>query len=440
MELRSLTLERYKGYAERVTLDLAPLTILVGPNDSGKSALAQAIQLLAGGLAPADDEAREPLPLASGGIRHGKTFEDLVTGRSAHGWIGVGSVFAPAAGREISLDATVQNVVAPGQPAERQISKWRLSSAEGEVAVERLSLAEGAEYGVSLSRMPLSGETSDIQPIVWRGLLPAEPNAVAASLAEPVELLWKWARGVRHLRCPRTLVPSPFRTEQAPAYFGFHGSGGVGFNQGPFNTVHRSAPALGPYGRDAPLALASDDHLLDSVRGWYRSAFGVSLDLRVHGPHRDLVVRQSNGAADVLLEQSGAGLSQVLPVAVAVLTAPNAGPGVEIIEHPEAELHPAAHAHVAELLLANLPGPARPVIVETHSEMLLLRARRWIAERRLTPDQVLVYWVSREPDRGSTLQKIRITEHGDMDSWPQDVFIEDYEEILAIRRAARAKA
>ena len=85
VELRKIALERYKGYARRVELELAPLTILVGPNNSGKTALAQAIQLLAGGLAPSDGDVREPLPLESGGIRHGENFADLVTGRAVHG-------------------------------------------------------------------------------------------------------------------------------------------------------------------------------------------------------------------------------------------------------------------------------------------------------------------------------------------------------------------
>ena len=48
VELRRFSLERYKGYAQRTEVELAPLTILVGPNNSGKTALAQAIQLLAG--------------------------------------------------------------------------------------------------------------------------------------------------------------------------------------------------------------------------------------------------------------------------------------------------------------------------------------------------------------------------------------------------------
>ena len=87
MELRKFSLERYKGYAELAEVELAPLTILVGANNSGKTALAQAVQLLAGGLASSEKDTSEPLPLESGGIHHGETFEDLVTGRAVHGWL-----------------------------------------------------------------------------------------------------------------------------------------------------------------------------------------------------------------------------------------------------------------------------------------------------------------------------------------------------------------
>ena len=141
----------------------------------------------------------------------------------------------------------------------------------------------------------------------------------------------------------------------------------------------------------------------------------------------------------VRIDQAGRGLSHVLPVAATALSARRLGSGVDIIEHPEAELHPAAHAEIAELLLENLTGPERPLIVETHSEMILLRARRWIAEGRLPAGHVLVYWVHAEPGRGSIVEKIRIREDGEMETWPDGVFIENYEEILAIRRAARRK-
>lgn len=407
MRLQKLTIEHYKGYRERTEFELAPLTILVGPNNAGKSALAQAVQLFAGGLAT-PQSGGEPLPLESGGIRHANTFVDLVAGRSAHGRVEVGATFA-FQGRELSLSASVQNVVSPDQNSERQIREWRITSGGGQIRAERVSLDKHSEYRLSVTGRP----DPVIRTIRWRGLLPVELGDVPPWFARNAATLRNWAGGVRHLKCPRTLAASPFLAD------------------GPAPTE------LGVDGTNAPLILASDEPLREAVRDWYRDAFGVRLDIRPQGAYLDLVVRGSVVGADVQIAQSGAGLAQVLPVAVAALTAGNEGPGVEVIEHPEAELHPAAHGAVAELLLSHLPGAERPVIVETHSEMLLLRARRWVAEGRLPADHIVIYWVNRDSDNGARLRKIRITEEGDVDGWPENVFIEEYEELLAIRRASR---
>ena len=409
VELRKLIVERYKGYAQRAELELAPLTILVGSNNSGKTALAQAIQLLAGGMAPPGKDTSEPLPLESGGVRHGDTFADLVSGRAAHGWLYLSATFSDD-GSDLTLSVTVRNVMTPSLPSERQVSDWRLSSGADDIALKRQDFARGSDY-----RASVSGTTEPPRQIAWGGLLPREPVDLAAWSDARVNALRAWGLGVRHLPCPRSLLASPFSIDEHPP------------------TV------LGPRGRDTPLALAADDELQDSVRDWYRNAFGVSIDIVAQGSYSELVVRAPGRDANVRLLQSGRGLAQVLPVVVTALTARNAGAGVDVIEHPEAELHPAAHADIAELLLANLPGTVRPMVIETHSEMLLLRARRWVAEARLAADAVLVYWVHAEPGRGSTLRKITINERGALDDWPTGVFIEDYEEVLAIRRAARRR-
>ena len=389
-------------------MDLAPLTILVGPNNSGKTALAQAIQVLAGGLGAGGD-AREPLPLESGGLRHGRSFEDLVTGRVVHGRLRLALTLGDENG-ESSLSATVRNVVTPGRTPERQISEWRLQSGGREIAAERQGFNEDSNYRISAP-----GEPPTLRPVAWRGLLPMDPRAFADWIGPRIDSMETWAGGVRHLRCPRRLLPSPFPAPERP----------------PAN--------IGPDGRDTPLVLAANDEMRESVRNWYRRTFGVRIDLAAQGSYLDLVTGTPLRGDDVRLGQAGRGLSHVLPVVVTALSARRAGCGVDIIEHPEAELHPAAHADVAELLLEHLAGPARPLIVETHSEMILLRARRWIAEGRLPAGHVLVYWVHAEPGQGSTVEKIRIRENGEMETWPDGVFIEDYEEILAIRRAARGK-
>lgn len=410
VELRRFSLERYKGYAQRAEVELAPLTILVGPNNSGKTALAQAIHLLAGGLAPPDGDAREPLPLESGGLRHGETFEDLVTGRPMHGRLRLSLTLAGEGG-DSSLSATVTNVVAPGRTPKRQISNWRLQTGDREIEAERQGFGEAADYRISAP-----GNPPHLRPLIWRGLLPEQPDALAEWIAPQADALKAWATGVRHLRCPRHLRASALHaSERAPA--------GIGLD-----------------GRDSPLALFADDALRESVRDWYRKAFGVPIDFVAQGSYFDLMTGTPSRNTHVRIEHAGRGLSHVLPVAVTALAARRAGPGVDVIEHPEAELHPAAHADIAQLLLENLAGPARPLIVETHSEMILLRARRWVAEGRLPAGHVLVYWVHTDPGRGSMLEKIGIRENGEMATWPDGVFIEDYDEILAIRRAARRRA
>lgn len=410
VKLRKICVENYKGYAQRAELELAPLTILVGGNNSGKTALAQAIQLLAGGLAPEGGGSSEPLPLESGGIPHGQAFADLVTGRSVHGQLQISAGWADSEG-DLSLSAIVRNVVAPPSPPSRQIAEWRLNRGGRELALHRAGFDDQAGYHVTVE-----GDPRRPGRIRWRGLIPQlrlDDRSQLQWLTLQFDALRRWARGVRHLRCPRSLHPSPFATPED------------------------TSAELGPDGRNSPLALAANDELREAVRNWYLDAFGVTIDVAAQGTYSQLVVGTPARDANVLLTQSGRGLVHVLPVVVMALTAAAAGPGIDVIEHPEAELHPAAHAHVAELLLDKRIGPDRPLVIETHSEMVLLRARRWVAEGWLQPDDVIIYWVYTEPGSGSFLRKIRIGDKGQLDRWPDGVFIEDYEEIMAIRRAAR---
>jgi hypothetical protein len=408
VELQRFGVERYKGYVGPETLEVAPLTILVGGNNSGKTALARGIQLLAGGLSTSTNGSSEPLPLESGGIRHGDRFEDLVTGRTPHGRLTL-SVELADAGKRLSLSATVRNVVAPDMPSERQVSRWALRSGADELVLERQAFEKRSLYDVAVS-----GRAADPSSVRWRGLAPRWAEGQPSWAAASVDGLRSWADGVRYLRCPRRL------------------------GRPPYGVPERLLRTLGSRGCGAPLAFAADGALRKAVQEWYRTAFGVRLELEALGDYFDIRARPAGSQSSVALSQSGRGLAHALPVVVTALTAGTAGPGVDIVEHPEAELHPAAHADIAEVLLGHLAGAARPLIVETHSEMVVLRARRRVAEGRLRAEDVVVYWIHPGPaGRGSALRKIRIRQDGRVDGWPDGVFIEDYEEILAIRRAAR---
>ena len=313
-------------------------------------------------------------------------FRDLVTGRPVHGWLRLTAELADSSD-QVSFSAEVRDVKEGGRPPERQISKWSLRRGNDEVKVIRKGFDEQPDYDVSVS-----GTEKRVfnKEIYWNGLIPKQPANLADWVGKQVNALRDWSSGVRYLQCPRYLPKSPITA--------------VDQDQSPKN--------LGSHGQDAPLVLAADDRLRDSVRKWFREVFGVSLDLTSQGRYFDLEVGTPASGVKVSPAHSGQGISSVLPVVVTALMARDAGPGVDIIEHPTAELHPAVHAQIAELLLDNLAGSTRPLIVETHSEMLLLRVRRWIAEKKLPSDNVRVYWVDAQPERGSFLQKIIIDERG----------------------------
>lgn len=75
-ELTAITIERFKSYWERTTLDLAPLTVLLGRNNSGKSSLIQVLLLLKQTL----EHPRDDVPLHLEGPVDALNLRELTSG------------------------------------------------------------------------------------------------------------------------------------------------------------------------------------------------------------------------------------------------------------------------------------------------------------------------------------------------------------------------
>jgi predicted ATPase len=415
-----LLLERYKAFEQPCEIEIRPLTILVGANNAGKSAVARAVPLLAGGFQQSDSTPNAtPLPLQSFGLTHGASFEEVIAGRSVHGSIRLEADFR-AFDQKARLAMVVQNVVKPGEKTQQIVTKWDLKLSGGDqIRISRPRL-ESDQHELSI--VDKGTEATHPGTVLWTGLIPnLEELEIQAGqpvwLTEALTALPRWAQGVRYLRSPRFIAASPFRTPPTPPR------------------------SVGPSGHEAPLMLAASDDLLREVKAWFLETFDLKLIVRQERDSSLLEVMQMPGRTHVSIAQAGQGLSHVLPVVIQCITASEAGAGVDILEHPEAELHPRAHARIADLIVSRLPGPEHPVIVETHSEVLLLRVRRKVAEDVLKPEDVAIYWVDRDDQTGNaTVQKVDIDSNGDVSNWPEGVFQEDYEEVVAIRREARRRS
>lgn len=125
-----------------------------------------------------------------------------------------------------------------------------------------------------------------------------------------------------------------------------------------------------------------------------------------------------SGAADMVnIADVGFGVSQVLPVLVALVVAE---PGQLVyIEEPETHLHPRAQSTMAEIL-ADAARRGVRVVIETHSQLLLLGIQTLVAESRLSPDLVKLHWFQRGNDGSTKITSADLDKAGAFGDWPED--------------------
>lgn len=138
----------------------------------------------------------------------------------------------------------------------------------------------------------------------------------------------------------------------------------------------------------------------------------VQIELRVGRLPRSGEVEDMVSLADV-----GFGVSQTLPVLVALLVAE---PGQLVyLEQPEIHLHPRAQAALAEIL-ADAANRGVKVVVETHSDLLLRRIQTLVAEDKISPEKVKLHWFKRRDDGVTEVTSTDLDDAGAFGDWPED--------------------
>jgi predicted ATPase len=136
----------------------------------------------------------------------------------------------------------------------------------------------------------------------------------------------------------------------------------------------------------------------------------------------------------------GLGVSQVLPVLVALLIAE---PGQLVyLEQPELHLHPRAQANLAQPLI-DAANRGVKVVVETHSDLLLTRIKTLVAEEAIDPAKLILHWFSRGDDGITKINSKELDKVGAYGEFPidfSDVFFEeDHRYINAASKQLLAK-
>lgn len=132
----------------------------------------------------------------------------------------------------------------------------------------------------------------------------------------------------------------------------------------------------------------------------------------------ELLVGRTASSRDLVnIADVGIGVSQVLPVVVALRVA---GPHQLVhIEQPELHLHPNAQVHLADLLVdAAVRGVN--LIVETHSALVLRGIQLAVAEGRINPVDVSLNWFTRDSVGATHVRTAELDGQGSYGDWPVD--------------------
>ena len=189
----------------------------------------------------------------------------------------------------------------------------------------------------------------------------------------------------------------------------------------------KHTPGVGKYGEDMVTALFSGRIQLRSldeqIPKWLQRLDLIDsyrLD-PISGSEKDyeFLVRKYKGGPEVRLTDVGFGVSQVLPVLVLCYYVPEGS--ILILEQPEAHLHPKVQSELADLLIEVVKNRKLQIILESHSEHLILRLMRRIAEEQISADDTAFYFC--EMNEGtSEIERLNVDDYGNITNWPQNFF------------------
>jgi len=403
--ITGISVRGYKSLYEECSIEVGPLTILAGANSSGKSSIMQPLLLMKQTL----EATYDPGAL-------------LLNGPNVHFTLArqfLSNLSEESQPSSFSLKIEVNNIYFLQTTFRKQFNKsieiieTNYQNKEGNIQLSQSMTNEEVFSQVPKEIKTLYTADNDNTFYRWsvyrlRCFLVFshyENNGAEASL--PIfNPSWLYSRNIRKLIHIPGLRGNPERTYPITA---------IG-NEFP-GTFENYVASVVNYWQE------NEDNRLKDLSSAFET-LGLSSKVeakRVNDVQIELLVSRLPGSNDVSdmvsIADVGIGVSQVLPVIVALLVAQ---PGQLVyLEQPEIHLHPRAQTALAEILADAAKRGVR-VVVETHSELLLLAVQSLVAEGKLSPDLVKLHWFTRREDGVTEVRSAELDEAGAFGDWPED--------------------
>ena len=458
--MHAITIENFRCFREKQTARLAPLTLLVGENSTGKTsflALLRALDDLAHNTIP--DFKRPPYDLGS--------FDEIVHYRGGRG--GRAETFCAEVAAPPASDSSQDEwrlIVKFGKkgtapvPVYQRVSLGKVGDKSNQedtwiaVDFQSSSIKVGTKRGAwDVSK----GDTLQRDRVSLRGTLlslcAAETPSKLINVCKPEEDspnviagdMQDWQPLMREIpaQSPRAFASAAVRSQ-------------------PRRTYDPARSAIDPEGHYVPMFLAELSSQQSEVWSKLKQGlenFGQSsglfdeikirhFDKRSHSSPFQVQVKKSGKMGTKgpwrNLMDVGHGVSQALPIITELLRenaeqrrSSNSRPRQFLLQQPEVHLHPSAQAALGSLF-CQVAGPKRQLIVETHSDYLIDRVCMDVRDgvSGLKPEDVSILFFER---RGLDVRihSLRLDEQGNVSGAPdgyRQFFLDETDRLVWPKR------
>lgn len=417
-----MNMTNFKSWAETGDIRLAPLTVFFGANSSGKSSLLQMLLL----LKQTTESNDRGLVLKTGSIQtgyvnlgtpHEITHQDTTEMTLSVAWSLPHKLKIPDS--QVSIDRLIFSTTIHAEPHRTFVEKLSYQHDEFFVAMNK---TDNGDYVIQVSvagfepkRPPNRPRTRRIEPQKCYGFSD-EAIRFYQNTDYLSDIILEFERQFERLYYLGPLREYPQRIYtwggEKPTDVGLKGELAIpallaGKND---NVIANTGK-----GRHKPLQKAIAEAL---VKLGVAHSFEAK-PLVQGGIQYEVRLRHTKNSYPVLITDIGIGVSQVLPVLVLCYYVPMGS--TIILEQPELHLHPSVQSALADVFIDVIEKRNIQLIIESHSEHLLRRLQRRIAEEQIDIHKTALYFCD-APDGVSKIQSLEVDPLGNIRNWPQSFF------------------
>lgn len=156
--------------------------------------------------------------------------------------------------------------------------------------------------------------------------------------------------------------------------------------------------SLLPYNRELENQLSS----------WFKKLLGVEISFELL-PGKTVKIKAKNAYGETSFINEGLGIHQLLFMFLPIALSPSSH--TFLIEEPEAHLHPKAQSDISSTFIKILKNEAKQFLIATHSEHILFGFLNAIAKKEISLDEIAIYYFKNEKGVAE-ISKLNIDEYG----------------------------